>query len=56
MRNCMVHIVESPSLDDFFAERHEGAVMRAGLKHAQLPVRLYTAVDAQRLGGRSRRS
>jgi hypothetical protein len=46
----MVHIVESPSADDFLAERHEGAVLRAALRHAQLPVRLHTTVDAQRFG------
>lgn len=49
MRNCMVHIVESPSPDDFFVERHEGAAMRTALTHARLPVRLYTAVDAARI-------
>jgi hypothetical protein len=50
MRECRIHIVESPSADDFLVEQYEGPTLRTALQQAQLSVHLHTAVDAQHLG------
>lgn len=46
----MVHILESPSADDFLDGRHEGEVLRAALDHAGLPAGLHTVVSTATLG------
>ncbi|MEZ4297627.1 MAG: hypothetical protein R3B70_21885 [Polyangiaceae bacterium] len=45
MRNCKVHIIESPSADDMLAEQYEGQILRSALRHGRVPVELHTAVD-----------
>lgn len=45
MRNCKVHIIESPSPDDILAEQYEGQILRGALRYGQVPVELHTAVD-----------
>ncbi|MDI1437509.1 hypothetical protein [Polyangium sorediatum] len=47
MRNCRVHIIESPSADDIFTEQYEGQILRGALRYGQVPVELHTVVDPQ---------
>lgn len=46
MANVTVHIIESPSPDDFLDDRREGEALNAALVHAQIGARLHTVVDA----------
>ena len=42
-----VHIIESPSADDFLDDRREGVALNAALSHAQIKSRLHTVVDTK---------
>ena len=48
MATVTVHIIESPSPDDFLDDRREGHALRSALAHAQIPAELYTVVDEER--------
>src|SRR5260370_41653884 len=43
MRKAKVHVIESPSAEDFFEGRQEGVTLKAALDHAGVPARLRTA-------------
>jgi hypothetical protein len=45
MRDCRIHIVESPGPSDFFDGHREGPTLAAALIHAALPTVVHTAVD-----------
>lgn len=45
MRDCRIHIVESPSPDDFYEGTREGPTLASALGHAAIPSIVHTAVD-----------
>ena len=51
MRKAVVHIIESPSAEDFFNSRHEGSTLKAALTHAGVPATLRTVVDFKHFVG-----